>query len=51
MDHCYGINSVYFRARLLWNDTSKLVKHSESIFELKRKLEKLGNIECSCILC
>ena len=47
----YGINSVHFRACLLWNGLPQPVKHSESIFELKRKLKELGNVDCSCISC
>ena len=47
----YCINSVHFRACLLWNGLPQSVKHSESILELKRKLKELGNIDCSCILC
>ena len=46
-----GINSVHFRACLLWNGLSQSVKHSESILELKRKLKELENVDCSCILC
>ena len=47
----YGINSVQFRACLLWNGLLQSVKHSESILEPKRKLKELGNVDCSCILC
>ena len=47
----YGINSVLFRACLLWNSLSQSVKYSESIAELKTKMKNLGNIDCSCILC
>ena len=47
----YGINSVRFRACLLWNGLPQSVKHSESILKLKRKLKELGNADCSCILC
>ena len=47
----YGINSVLFRACLLWNSLSQSVKYNESIAELKTKMKNLGNIECSCILC
>ena len=47
----YGINSVLFRACLLWNSFPQSVKYSESILELKTKLKDLGNIDCSCILC
>ena len=47
----YGINSVLFRACLLWNSLPQSIKYSESIVELKTKMKDLGNIECSCILC
>ena len=48
---CYGINSVHFRACLLWNGFPQTVKHGESILELKRKLKEMENVDCSCILC
>ena len=47
----YGINSVLFRACLLWNSLPQSIKYSESIVELKTKMKDLGNIDCSCILC
>ena len=47
----YGINSVLFRACLLWNSLLQSIKYSESIVELKTKIKDLGNIDCSCILC
>ena len=47
----HGINSVLFRACLLWNSLPQSVKYSESIAELKTKMKNLGNIDCSCILC
>ena len=47
----YGINSVLFRACLLWNGLPQSIKDSGSINELKAKLKELGNIACSCILC
>ena len=47
----YGINSVLFRAFLLWNSLPQSVKYRESIAELKTKMKNLGNIDCSCILC
>ena len=46
----YGINSVLFRACLLWNSLPQSIKYSESIAELKTKMKDLGNIDCSCIL-
>ena len=36
---------------LLWNGLPQSLKQSESILELKRKLEELGNVNCFCILC
>ena len=47
----YGINSVIFRACLLWNSLPQSNKYSWSIVELKTKMRDLGNIVCSCILC
>ena len=47
----YGINSVLFRACLLWNSLLQSIKYSESIVELKTKMKDLGNVDCSCILC
>ena len=46
-----GINSMLFRACLLWDSLPQSVKYSESIAELKTKMKNLGNIDCSCILC
>ena len=43
----YGINSVLFRACLLWNSLPQSYKYSESIAELKTKMKNLGNIDCS----
>ena len=43
----YGINSVLFRACLLWNNLPQSIKYSE----LKTKMKDLGNIDSSCILC
>ena len=47
----YGINSVLFRACLVWNSLPQSIKCSESTVELKTKMRDLGNIDCSCILC
>ena len=47
----YGINSIHFRACSSWNCLPQSFKHSGSILELKRKLEELRNVHCSCILC
>ena len=47
----YSINSVLFRAYLLWNSFLQSIKYSESIVKLKTKIKDLGNIGCSCILC
>ena len=46
----YSINSVLFRACLLWNSLAQSIKYSESIVELKTKMKDLENIDCSCIL-
>ena len=47
----YVINSVLFRACLLWNSLPQSIKYSEPIVELKTKMKDLGSIDCSCILC
>ena len=47
----YRINSVLFRACLLWNSLPQSVNYSQSIAELKTNMKNLGNIDCSCILC
>ena len=51
----YSINSVLFRAYLLWNSLPQSVKYNESTVELKMKLKfkmkNLGNIDCFCIFC
>ena len=43
----YGINSVLFRACLLWESFPRSAKYSESILELKTKMKDLGNTDCS----
>ena len=46
----YGINSVLFRACLLWKSLPQSIKYNESIVEFKN-MKDLGNIDCSYILC
>ena len=43
----YGINSVLFRACLLWDSLPRSAKYNESILELKTKMKDLGNVDCS----
>ena len=59
MSHCFKVtlckfyilrHFIFFRACLLWNGLSQSVKHSENIFELKRKLKELEKIDSSCFL-
>ena len=47
----YGVNSINFRANLIWNNLPADAKNSSSILEFKRKLKLLGNIDCSCLIC
>ena len=47
----YSINSVLFRACLIWNSLPQSIKYSESIVELKTKMKDQGNTDCLCILC
>ena len=48
---CNGINSVTFRACLLWNRLSLSAKQSQSLLEFKTKIKTQRNIECSCTIC
>ena len=45
----YSINSVLFRACLLWNSLPQSTVNL--LLKLKTKMKDLGNIDCSCILC
>ena len=48
---CYGINSVLFRACLMWNRLPVSVKQSQSLLEFKSKIKTLRNIVCTCTIC
>ena len=47
----YGINSVQFRGRLLWNNLPTSVKEIVSVKEFKQKLDHVLKIHGSCIAC
>ena len=47
----YGINSLLFRAALLWNSIPHNVKESHYVAQFKEKINKLGNLTCSCVVC
>ena len=47
----YGINSVLFRACLLWNQLPLSIKQSQSLLEFKSKMKTLRNVFCSCAIC
>ena len=47
----YGINSVLFRACLMWNRLPVSVKQSQSLLEFKSKIKTLRNIVCTCTIC
>ena len=47
----YGINSVLFRACLLWNQLPLSIKQSQSLLKFKSKMETLRNIVCNCTIC
>ena len=47
----YGINSVLFKACLLWNRLPLSVKQSQSLLEFKSKMKALRNIVCTCAIC
>ena len=46
-----GLNSVYFRGSILWNNRPSSSKNSQTINEFKTKLKNLGNIHCTCGVC
>ena len=48
---CYGINSLAFRGSLLRNSLPNNVKQSHNLEEFKLKLNNLGNIHCTCVVC
>ena len=47
----YGINSVLFRACLLWNQLPLTIKQSQSLLEFKSKLKTPRNFVCTCTIC
>ena len=47
----YGINSVLFRACLLWNQLPLSIKQSQSLLEFKSKMKTLRNFVCTCTIC
>ena len=47
----HGINSVLFRACLLWNRLPLSVKQTQSLLEFKSKIKTLRNIVCTCTIC
>ena len=47
----FGINSLRFRGSLLRNNFPFSVKNTETLTEFKNKLNILGNIHCTCVLC
>ena len=47
----YGINSVMFRACLLWNRLPLSMKQSQSLLEFKSKIKTLRNTVCTCTIC
>ena len=46
----YGINSVLFRAYLLWNRLTLSVKQSQSLFGFKSKMKTVRNIVSTCTM-
>ena len=47
----YGINSVLFRACLLWNQVPLTIKQSQSLLEFKSKMKTPRNFVCTCTIC
>ena len=47
----YGINSLNFRASVLWNNLSIKLKKCKSLQEFKLLLKQSGNLLCTCLAC
>ena len=47
----YGINSVLFRACLLWNQLPLSIKQSQSLLGFISKMKNLRNIACTSMIC
>lgn len=47
----FGTNSILFRGCYLWNNLPKALKTCTSVPEFRTKLNNLGNIHCSCLIC
>ena len=47
----YGINSVLFRACLLWNQLPLSIKQSQSLLGFISKMKNLRNIACTFMIC
>ena len=47
----YGINSVLFRACLLWNQLPLSIKQRHSLLEFKSKMKTLRNFVYTCTVC
>ena len=47
----YGINSIHFRACVLWNKLPNSLKESQLLPEFKNKIKTIGKIDCSCTIC
>ena len=47
----YGINSVLFRACLLWNQLPLSIKQSQSLLEFKSQMKTLRNNVCTFTIC
>ena len=47
----YGINSVHFRACLLWNKLPNSLRKIQSPPEFRHKIKTIGKIGCSCTIC
>ena len=47
----YGINSIHFRACVLWNKLPNSLKKSQLLPEFKNKIKTIGKIDCSCTIC
>ena len=47
----YGLNSIMFRASILWNSLPNQLKCCQTLQEFKRKIRSWDGSQCTCINC
>ena len=47
----YGLNSLFFRGSLLWNNLPTSNKISQSLADFKNNLRDFGKFHRTCVVC